>query len=186
MTKSPELRRKKLKEIISQNPFLTDEQLATTLGVSIQTIRLDRMILSIPEQRERIETMAQQAYQNLTSLAKEDIIGRLLVLEPEEKAVSIMEIMPEMCFQEGDIARGHFLFAQANSLAVALVPGKNVVTGIARMSFKKPVYAWQKVVATAMVRVKKQNKFYIKVVGNVENEIVYLGRFVVFKIQKEG
>lgn len=186
MARAPEQRRKKLKELIKENPFLTDEQLAKELGVSIQTIRLDRLILAIPEQRERVESMAQQAYQNLTSLAKEDIIGRLLVLEPGEKAVSILEIMEEMCFKEGKVARGHFLFAQANSLAVALGPGKNIVTGIARMSFKRQVFAGQKVVATAVVRVKKQNKFYIKVVGNVENEIVYVGRFVVFKIQKEG
>ncbi|GAV24997.1 DeoR family transcriptional regulator [Carboxydothermus islandicus] len=186
MNKSPKARRKKLLEIIEKNPFLTDEQLAATLGVSVQTIRLDRMILAIPEQRERIEMMAQRAYQNLTSLTKEDIIGRLILLEPGEKAASMLEITPEMCFKDGNIARGHFLFAQANSLAVALCPGKNVLTGIARVSFKKPVCLGQKVIATAMVREKKQSKYYIKVTGNVENEIVYVGRFVVFKISREG
>ena len=38
-----------LQQTIQENPFVTDEQLATKFNVSVQTIRLDRMELSIPE-----------------------------------------------------------------------------------------------------------------------------------------
>ena len=47
---------KLLQQTIKSTPFITDEELAGKFGVSIQTIRLDRLELSIPELRERIKT----------------------------------------------------------------------------------------------------------------------------------
>ena len=44
-------RHKKLIELISNNPLMTDEEIAVSLGVSMSTVRLDRGILSIPELR---------------------------------------------------------------------------------------------------------------------------------------
>lgn len=38
--------------MLERNPFLTDEQLAKALEVSIQTIRLDRLRMNIPEVRD--------------------------------------------------------------------------------------------------------------------------------------
>ena len=45
-------RQEQLKELVNQQPFLTDEELAEQFGVSVQTIRLDRLELSIPEMRK--------------------------------------------------------------------------------------------------------------------------------------
>ena len=39
------IRHERLQHILQNNPFLTDEQLAKTLKVSVQTIRLDRVAL---------------------------------------------------------------------------------------------------------------------------------------------
>ena len=47
-------RQKLLLDTIENDPFLNDEELADKFDVSIQTIRLDRMELKIPELRERI------------------------------------------------------------------------------------------------------------------------------------
>jgi len=51
-------RQQLLKETIRQTPFITDEELAKKFSVSIQTIRLDRVELNIPELRERIKSVA--------------------------------------------------------------------------------------------------------------------------------
>ena len=55
--KMARLKKKERHEIlvrqVQDKPFLTDEELAGLFGVSIQTIRLDRMELGIPEVRER-------------------------------------------------------------------------------------------------------------------------------------
>ena len=53
-------RQEQLNQAIEQTPFITDEELAEQFQVSIQTIRLDRMELGIPEVRKRIESVAQE------------------------------------------------------------------------------------------------------------------------------
>lgn len=42
------IRHERLFKMLQRNPFLTDEQLAKNLAVSIQTIRLDRLSLQHP------------------------------------------------------------------------------------------------------------------------------------------
>ena len=54
-----QIRQQRLLKELEKNPFLTDEQLALTLKVSIQTIRLDRLGKGIPELRERTRQMAE-------------------------------------------------------------------------------------------------------------------------------
>ena len=53
--KSKAQRQKELIEMLQADPFYTDEELASLFEVSIQTIRLDRMSLNIPELRERVK-----------------------------------------------------------------------------------------------------------------------------------
>ncbi|MBR1487176.1 MAG: transcription factor FapR, partial [Synergistaceae bacterium] len=70
-------------KIISSNPMVTDNELASSLGVSVGTIRLDRALMGVPELRERIKTMAQTAASKLQSLRPSEVIGELLELEPD-------------------------------------------------------------------------------------------------------
>ena len=58
--RSKKERQELLKETIKDNPFITDEDLAEKFQVSVQTIRLDRLELSIPELRERIKNVAEK------------------------------------------------------------------------------------------------------------------------------
>ncbi|HBS93731.1 MAG TPA: transcription factor FapR, partial [Firmicutes bacterium] len=51
-------RQSELQSLLDDNPFLTDQELAERFAVSIQTIRLDRMELGIPELRERVKMVA--------------------------------------------------------------------------------------------------------------------------------
>ena len=44
-------RQQMLRDKIRENPFLSDEELARAFDVSIQTIRLDRLAMGIPELR---------------------------------------------------------------------------------------------------------------------------------------
>jgi hypothetical protein len=49
----------KLIKLIETNPLMTDGEIAGALGVSLSTVRLDRGLLSIPELRERMRSMAE-------------------------------------------------------------------------------------------------------------------------------
>src|SRR5690625_2553147 len=115
-------RQRLLKDTIEKTPFITDEELAKRFSVSIQTIRLDRMALAIPELRKRIKNVATNRWnETVKSLPLEEVIGEIIDLELDHRAISILDIGPEHVFSRNKIARGHHLFAQANSLAVAVI-----------------------------------------------------------------
>ena len=48
--------------IISENPFLKDDELSNHCNVSISTIRNDRAELGIAEYRERVKTAAENEF----------------------------------------------------------------------------------------------------------------------------
>ena len=113
------IRHEKLQKIMEKTPFLTDEQLASTLKVSIQTIRLDRVALGIPELRERIRRMAETAQTKVRAIDKKDIVGELVDLELNKGGISTLKITPEMVLEKTGVARGYYMFAMANTLALA-------------------------------------------------------------------
>lgn len=179
-------RLKKLTTYLDRNPFLTDEELAKVFKVSLQTIRLDRLELGIPELRERMKQYAEKFHFQVKSLAVPEIIGDLLDLELDKTGLSLLEITEDMVFRKNRIARGHVLFAQANSLAVAIVDAEVALTGTARVSFLKPVKMGEKIVAKAVVESKNANKYGISVTSKSDQEVVLKGEFKVFAVDYRG
>ena len=86
------IRHKSLKKLLRENPFCTDEQLAAMLKVSVQTIRLDRVALGIPELRARTRNMAEEAQTKVRAIDKKDIVGELLDLELNKIGISTLKI----------------------------------------------------------------------------------------------
>lgn len=124
---------------IQDNPFATDEQLAEHFGVSVATIRLDRTALHIPEVRERIRQVASDRQDHVRSLEEQELIGRLLELQLNRYAVSELTVQPIHVFARTGIIRGHYLFAQVNSLAVALMDADVAVTSKTELRFYRPI-----------------------------------------------
>ncbi|MFZ5640659.1 MAG: transcription factor FapR [Bacillota bacterium] len=178
------IRIRELKKCIDDNPFLTDEELARLFSVSIQTIRLDRLELGIPELRERLKKVAEENYDQIRSLSGAELIGEPVDVELNKNGLSILEITPDMVFKKNDIARGHFLFAQANSLAVAVIDAEVALTGYARVAFKRPVKLGEKIVAKATVQSVAGNRFNVSVVSKIDQETVFEGDFSVFAISR--
>ena len=181
-------RQQLLLQIIEDNPFVTDEQLALKFDVSVQTIRLDRMELAIPELRERIKDVAARNHSNeLKSLPIDEVIGEIIDIELDERAISIFDVKEEHVFQRNGIARGHHLFAQANSLAVAVIDDELALTVRSSITFIKPVHAGDRVVTKAVVtkRDEEKNRTYIKVTSTVENELVFVGEFEMYRTKGE-
>jgi len=173
-------RREALREALSQNPFLTDEELAQQFGVSVSTIRLDRGKLGIPEVRMRTLAVAHESYSALKALGEQELIGDLRELAIGERARSELHITENMVLSKARVARGHHLFAQANSLAIALVDAEVAVTGSARLKFVRPVRYGERVVAEGQVLKRKDNKYWIEVIAKVGEEEVLKGEWVVF------
>lgn len=178
-------RQQYLARVLDSDPFLTDGDLAQILKVSVQTIRLDRLDLKIPELRERLKNMARGTGLRPRTLSGGELVGELVDLEVGSSGMSILPITPEMTLSKTRILRGHHLFAQANSLAVAVMDAEVALTGLARVSFKRPVYCGEKVLAKAVIKIKKGNKYMVKVTSQVKDEIVFQGKFLVFAISEE-
>lgn len=180
---SKEERRKLLGEALSKHPFFTDEELSERFKVSVSTIRLDRGELGIPELRERTRAVAQEAYSTLKSLDDQELIGELLELVIGERACSRLMIDESMVLTKARVARGHYLFAQANSLAIALVDAKVALTGSVELKFMRPVQLGEVVVAKGTVLERKQNKYWVQIAVSVGSEEVLRGNWVLFAIE---
>jgi acyl-coenzyme A thioesterase PaaI-like protein len=176
-------RQEKLRETIEETPFITDEELAKKFDVSIQTIRLDRMELSIPELRERIKTVATNQWnETVKSLPLEDVIGEIIDLELDKRAISILDIGREHVFTRNNIARGHHLFAQANSLAVAVINDELALTTKSVINFKRQVHQGERVVAKAFVQgISEKGLTVVQVDSFVDSEKVFLGEFHMYR-----
>lgn len=184
LTKSE--RQQKLIGLLGDDPLLTDEALAEILGVSVQTIRLDRLELGVPEMRERAREIAQKAQMTVRSLGPTEVAGELIDVELGSRGVSVLETTPEMAFKRSGIVRGHHLFAQGNSLAVSLIDAAVALTGSARLKFHEPVRVGDRVVARAEVRESKERKSLVDVTSRVGGNIVFSGRFIIFAIDGFG
>lgn len=173
--------------MIEENPFITDQELTRQLKVSIQTIRLDRLELGIPELRERMKLMAELSYDQVKSLPLHEIIGDIVDLQLDKSGISIFEIREEHVFSRTGIARGHHVFAQANSLAVAVINDEIALTSSADIRFVRSVNLGEKCIAKAYVRSEPSSKAKAKVevFTYVGEEMVFQGNFVIYRSGKE-
>ena len=172
-------RQQLLKKEIEANPFVTDEELMKKFQVSIQTIRLDRMEMGIPELRERLKEMAERSYDRVKSLYAFEVIGEIIDLQLDHSGISIFEIKEEHVFSKTKIARGHHIFSQANSLAVAVIDDEIALTATANIRFIRPVRLHEKCVAKAYVRSRKKETAKVEVSTYVGDELVFEGRFLI-------
>jgi acyl-coenzyme A thioesterase PaaI-like protein len=187
MRKSKKERQRLLIETIKENPFITDEELAEQFAVSVQTIRLDRLELSIPELRERIKNVAEKRFDDeVLSLPIDEVIGEIIDIELDQTAISILDVKREHVFKRNQIARGHHLFAQANSLAVAVINDELALTAKANIQFTRSVMENERVIAKAKVlRIdEEKGRTLVEVNSFVNNELVFTGEFEMYRYKK--
>ncbi len=179
-------RLRRLREVIENDPFITDKELACAFGVSIQTIRLDRLELGIPESRERTRRLAEEATNKVRSVETGEVIGDLIHVKLGQEGISVLETDKDMAFQRTSIVRGHHIFAQANSLAVALVDAEIALTGTATIKYLRPVKAGERLVAKAEVLSRSGRRHVVKVTTKIGHDDVFTGEFIVFAVEEPG
>ena len=187
MRRTKKERQQMLKETIKENPFITDEDLAEKFQVSVQTIRLDRLELSIPELRERIKYVAEKRFEDeVRSLPIEEVIGEIIDIELDQSAISIFDVREEHVFIRNKIARGHHVFAQANSLAVAVINDELALTAKANIQFKRSVKQGERVIAKAKVLKIDDGlgRTIVEVMSYANNELVFKGEFEMYRSEK--
>lgn len=179
-------RQTELEHTVLKSPFTTDEEMASKFNVSIQTIRLDRLELGIPELRVRIKSVAKSEWKNtLKALPIEDVIGDIIDLQLHKRAISIFQIESKHVFSRNKIARGHHLFAQANSLAVAVINNQFAVTAKSEVKFIRQVHINEKIIAKAVIEdTDDKGLTTVKVESFVNEDTVFIGYFHMYHSSK--
>lgn len=177
-------RQAQLREKIRENPFLSDEELAKVFVVSVQTIRLDRLAMGIPELRERTKTVAERTYGIVKSMGSKEIVGELIDITLGIRGISILETTAEMVFERSRIVRGQYIFAQAESLAIALIDAQVVLTGLANVKFRRPITVGEKLVAKGEVIRRRGSHYVVLVETKAGTEKVFRGKFSVFIVDQ--
>lgn len=178
-------RHEALIQSIENDPFKTDQELANLFGVSIQTIRLDRMELRIPEVRKRTRELAKDAYSKVRSIRDVDLIGELISVNLNENGKSVLVPDEEMTFEDSDIVRGHFIFAHANSLAVAIIDANVALTGLSHIKYLQPISKGERLVAKASVVRSKNHRFFVRVSTYSNDQLVFKGKFMIFAMDDQ-
>ena len=155
-------RQQLLVEKVKEKPFLTDEELAKALGVSVQTIRLDRLELGIPELRGRIRKMAETAQNKVKSIQSGEVVGELIDLELGHSGISLLRVTEDMVFAKTQIAKGHYLFSQA----------------VANVKYKVPVHVGEKLIAKAEIVRVRGNKYFVWVKTRNDTQEVFRAKFI--------
>lgn len=164
---------------IEKNPFITDEELASLCNVSIHTIRADRKKTGIPEVRERTKDMARFMFGQARTLSAQEITGELLEVELDREGLSLLDTVEQMAIRKSGIVRGHILFAQANSLANAIVNADLALTREGRIKFLAPVRAGERVLAKARVTGTKGRRKEVEVIMKTKEKVVMRGEFTI-------
>ena len=182
-TDARQKRHKRLVGLLDSDPLMSDNRLALELGVSVGTIRLDREALNMPGLRERTRLMAERESSKLASLKQEDVLGDILELEPNRRALSVLPTSREYAFRHTNLIADHYIYAQAATLAVAVVREALAVVGSARVRFSHSPYVGEKLTAAARVRAHKDGKYMVSVHTRTEEREIFVARFVVVAIE---
>jgi acyl-coenzyme A thioesterase PaaI-like protein len=177
-------RQNRLLEKIKEDPFMTDEDIAEYLEVSVPTVRLDRLELGIPEVRQRIREVASQNYQKVRALHADEIVGELVEIQLGTSAISILDTTDQMVFAQSKIVRGHYIYSFAESLAIAVIDAEVALVGVANIKYKTPVYAGSRLVAKAVVKQTRQRSHIVWVFINCKQKEVFRGKFILVSIGK--
>jgi acyl-coenzyme A thioesterase PaaI-like protein len=165
---------------LAEDPFLTDEALAARFGVSVPTVRLDRLTLGIPELRQRTQAVAKKNLPLVRTLRSDEIVGSILDLEIGVRALSLLETTPEMGFQRSGVLPGQLVYGQAETAALALAEAAGASVELVNVKFKRPVRAGERLVAKAEVlRRRPDGAMVVLVVSRSGEETVCRAKFVV-------
>lgn len=179
MKRSKVQRQKELIDILKLDPFYTDEELANLFKVSIQTIRLDRMTLNIPELRERIKSIAENESLKVKTLGIKEITGEIIDLSVGKVGISMLEVTDDMLYSKTNTLRDTYIFSLANSLAMSVVDAPKVIMRFANSKCLKLIEQKDRLIAKAEVYKKVDKKHYVKViVNNRVQEQIFTGKFI--------
>lgn len=175
-------RQQLLQQKLNTTPFVTDEELAIYFNVSVPTIRLDRLELGIPELRERIKSRVDGLTPSGNNHSHIKVVGELIDLTAGEQGLSILRTTDDMTDSSGYV-EPQYLYAQADSLAKAVLGIPASLAGVGNIKYKNPVKVDCNLVAKASVMRQRGEKYFIWVTIKDKVKEVFRAKFIMEPIQ---
>lgn len=175
-------RQQLLQQKLNTTPFVTDEELAIYFNVSVPTIRLDRLELGIPELRERIKSRVDGLTPSGNNHSHIEVVGELIDLTAGEQGLSILRTTDDMTDSSGYV-EPQYLYAQADSLAKAVLGIPASLAGVGNIKYKNPVKADCNLLAKASVMRQRGEKYFIWVTIKDKVKEVFRAKFIMEPIQ---
>jgi len=170
---------------IERNPFISDDDLASRLQVSIHTVRSDRRKMGIPEVRKRGKDITHNMFAQPRSLSHQEVIGEILEIDSDKEGLSLLDTTAAMSLEKTRIVRGHVLFAQANTIANAVVDAEIALTAEAKIEYIAPAYAGDRILAKAKVIGSQKRKRVVEVMLKTQKDLVFHGTFTINCMTRE-
>lgn len=182
------LRYVELQKYLKLNPLATDEELSKVLGVSINTIRLDRKMLGIKEARLRASDIAKVKMDQITTLSKEEFVGELVEFVPGEHAISKFEAKEYMAFDNISVIKGEYIYSLAETIAISLIPATAALVGVANIKYFESINTSDIVYAHAKVirKIRSDYVVWVRITDSIEEDIGKLkfkGKFILKGIE---
>src|SRR5699024_11361578 len=109
------------------------------------------------ELSECSKNVATEEVDKIKSLSLQEVTGEIIDIELNSQALSLFIIEEGHVFERNKIARGHFIFAQANSLCVAVINEPLALTKSADIEIKRQAKLHDKVISKAIVNDRNNN-----------------------------
>jgi acyl-coenzyme A thioesterase PaaI-like protein len=90
-----------------------------------------------------------------------------------------------MAFTKTKIIKGHYIFAMAETLALAVIESNVALIGVANVKYRVPVKAGDKLVAKAEVTNKRGSEYFVRVWINVNSDQVFRSKFRLVSLELE-
>lgn len=168
-------RLEQLKNLLAENPYLNDKQLASCLKVSVPSIRNYRNELGIKEVRERIRN-------TVKSLAPDEIVGTITNLQLNKGGMAEFVTTPEMVFKKTNIVRGQYIYSFAESVAISVIDAEVALVGVANIKYKEPVYANETLQAKAKVTQIRMDNYFVWVFVYRKEIEIFRSKFILVSI----
>jgi hypothetical protein len=127
--------------------------------------------------------MAERAGSRLVSMRQDEVMGEILELEPNRRALSVFSTNREYAFRHTNLIADHYIYAQAATLAIAVVREALAVVSAARVQFSRAAFVGEKLAALAKVGTHKDDKYVVSVHTRAGEREVFVARFVVAAVE---
>lgn len=173
-----EERRQSIREILHENPWLTDDELASRFFVSSATIRLDRQMMGIPQMRDRIEQVVQD------HPAGNESRMRVLDLEKGKRGIALLDTS-SMSSEETVIPSSE-LYGASVRFAEAIDGEAFKPTQVGNIKYKVPVKVGTELVIKGKVTLTRENKKYLYISFYKGETEVFRAKFIAEVQQPEA